>query len=77
MSEHRRTENIVGVRFTPAGRVRYFDPGDRDLDVGERVVVETDGVPIEGEVVIAPRQVLYSELEGPLEPIKGSGADQQ
>ena len=75
MSEHRRTENVVGVRFTPADRVQYFDPGDRDLEVGDRVVVETDGGPREGEVVIAPGQVLYSELEGPLEPIKGSDVD--
>ena len=37
--------------------------------VGDRVVVETEGGPVEGVVVIAPRQVLYSELRGPLDPV--------
>ena len=63
------TVNIVGVRFMPAGRVRYFDPGEQDLDVDDRVVVETEGGPREAIVAIAPRQVLFSELRGPLEPV--------
>jgi cell fate regulator YaaT (PSP1 superfamily) len=61
--------NIVGVRFTRAGRVHYFDAGSMDLAVGERVLVEADGGPREAQVVIAPRQVLYSELRGPLSPV--------
>ena len=61
--------NLVGVRFSSAGRVRYFDPADLDLAVGDRVLVETDDGPREGSVVIAPSQVLHSDLRGPLHPV--------
>lgn len=61
--------SIVGVRFARAGRVHYFDAGSMDLAVGERVLVEAEGGPREAEVVIAPRQLLYSELRGPLSPV--------
>ena len=32
---------IVGVRFKPAGKIYYFDPGDLRLDIGNDVIVET------------------------------------
>ena len=57
---------IVGVRFEGAGPVEYFDPADVELSAGDRVAVETDDGPREGQVVIVPGQVLYSELRGPL-----------
>ena len=63
--------NIVGVRFRPAGLVRYFDPGDEDLTVGDRVLVESDDGPREAVVAIAPAQVLYSDLRGELAPVLG------
>ena len=69
MAEGKSTSNVAGVRFAPSEHVRYCDPGDQDLAVGDRVVVETEGGPMEGVVVIAPRQVLYSELRGPLDPV--------
>ena len=47
----------------------YFDPGDMDLAVGDRVMVEDHDGPREALVVIAPSQVLYSELRGPLPPV--------
>ena len=61
--------NVVGVRFSPAGLVHYFDPGDEDLTVGDRVLVETDSGPREAVVAIAPAQVLYSDLRGELAPV--------
>ena len=27
--------DIVGIRYKPAGRIYYFDPGDFELSVGE------------------------------------------
>ena len=69
MTEFKRVADVAGVRFTPTGRVEYFAPGDEELAVGDRVVVETDRGPQEGVVVIAPGQVLYSELRGPLPPV--------
>ena len=59
----------MGVRFTPGGRVHYFDSANKDLSVGDRVMVETDDGPREGQVIIAPTQVLYSDLRGPLLPV--------
>ena len=53
----------------PVGRVRYFDPGEQDLDIDDRVLVETESGPREAVVAIAPRQVLFSELSGPLAPV--------
>ena len=64
-----RVWNVVGVRFSPTARVGYFDPGDHDLAVGDGVSVATDSGPRDGVVVIAPVQVLYSELRGELAPV--------
>jgi len=67
---------VVGLRFERADRVHFFDPGDLELEPGDRVVAETEAGPREGVVVIAPDQVLYSDVRGPLRPIlskSGSG----
>ena len=69
MAEGRTTTNVAGVRYTPTGPVRYFDPGGHELSVGDRVLVETEEGQREGLVVIAPGQVLYSDLRGPLAPV--------
>ncbi len=61
--------NMVGVRFKRAGRLYYFDPSGIEVKVGENVVVETaQGIEI-GWVVIAPGQVLVSEITEPLKPV--------
>jgi cell fate regulator YaaT (PSP1 superfamily) len=61
--------NIVGVRFKRAGRVYYFDPADIVLEVNDYVVVKTSRGLEMGRVVIAPEQVMESELEEPLKPV--------
>ncbi len=61
--------DIVGVRFKRAGRIYYFDPAEIELEVNDYVVVKTvHGLEL-GRVVIAPRQVLSSELTEPLKPV--------
>ena len=60
---------IVGVRFKRAGRVYYFDPTDIELKVSDHVVVKTTRGLELGQVVIAPEQVLASEVETPLKPV--------
>ena len=62
-------EKIVGVRFRRAERVHYFDSGGLDLEVNDYVVVETEQGLRVGKVVIAPKQVIASELTEPLKPI--------
>ena len=76
MTEEKR---VVGIRFRRAGRVYYFDPGGIELDVNDRVVVETERGLTIGRVAIAPKQVIASELTEPLKPVlrKGSPEDLQ
>jgi len=61
--------DIVGIRFKKAGRIYYFDPTDIELEVDDCVVVETSRGQEVGFVVIAPRQVLDSEITRPLKPV--------
>lgn len=63
------TKSVVGVRFQRAGRVYYFDPAGIEVDVNDRVVVETARGHSIGRVVIAPKQVMVSELTEPLKPV--------
>lgn len=59
----------VGVRFREAGRVYYFDAGGLELDVGNYVVVETPHGQEVGRVVVAPDQVIASEIKESLKPV--------
>jgi cell fate regulator YaaT (PSP1 superfamily) len=63
-------QNVVGVRFQEAGKIYYFSPaGFESLEVGEYVVVETSRGLEVCRVVIAPGQVVNSELTETLKPI--------
>lgn len=68
---------IVGVRFKRAGRIYYFDPGEHQLEQDELVIVETSKGTEMGRVVIAPTDVIESEVTEPLKPVlrKGSRED--
>jgi len=61
--------DIAGIRFQRAGKVYYFDPSGIDLAVDDYVVVKTSRGLELGQVVIAPTQILDSELGEPLKPI--------
>lgn len=67
---------VVGVRFKRAGRVYYFDPTAVELNVGDWVVVETERGLEVGKVVIAPKQVLSSEITEPLKPVLRLASEQ-
>jgi cell fate regulator YaaT (PSP1 superfamily) len=69
--------NIVGVRFKKAGRVYYYDPADIEFKTNDSVVVNTPRGQKLGIVVIAPEQILASELAEPLKPVirKGTPED--
>ena len=60
---------IVGIRFNRAGKVYYFDPSGIDLEINEHVVVKTSRGLEMGQVVIAPKQVLASEVDKPLKRV--------
>ncbi|MDD4986677.1 MAG: stage 0 sporulation family protein [Dehalococcoidales bacterium] len=60
---------VVGIRFKRTGKMYYFDPAGMDLDVNDYVVVKTARGMEMGQVVVAPRQVLDSEVKEPLKPV--------
>jgi cell fate regulator YaaT (PSP1 superfamily) len=60
---------VVGVRFREAGRIYYFDGSGHRLPVGTYVVVETSHGQEVGRVVVAPDQVISSEIKEPLKPV--------
>ena len=62
-------EKITGVRFKRSGLVSYFECNGLTLIVGDKVSVDTECGPREGQVIVAPGQVAYSELEGPLRAV--------
>jgi cell fate regulator YaaT (PSP1 superfamily) len=66
-----------GVRFRKAGRIYYFDtPAEMELQLGDRVVVETTrGIEL-GTVVISPGQVVEARI-GELRPVlrRASGTE--
>ncbi len=60
---------VVGIRFNPAGKIYYFDPGQLDLIPGEKVIVETTRGVEYGEVAIAPHEVSEDFIVTPLKKV--------
>lgn len=61
--------NVVGIRFKPAGKIYYFNPGELLLSVDDGVIVETSRGIEYGIIVIGPREVSEEELVGPLKNV--------
>ena len=60
---------LTGVQFRPSDKVQYFDANGISLNVGDEVIVDTCEGEREAVVVLAPFQVLRSDLRGPLSPV--------
>lgn len=60
---------VVGVSFKRAGKIYYFDPGELQLGVGDRVIVETSRGLEFGEVVVNPKIVSEEEIVQPLKSV--------
>ena len=56
---------LIGVRLSSEHRVRYVETGDLDVELLDRLVVETERGEEIAQVVIGPDQVVYSEARGP------------
>ncbi|MFC1941981.1 stage 0 sporulation family protein [Chloroflexota bacterium] len=62
-------DDIAGIRFKRAGKVYYFDATGVELAAGDHAIVKTSrGIEL-GRVVIAPGQILVSEVEEPLSSV--------
>ena len=60
---------IVGISFREAGKIYYFAPEKFNLNVGQRVIVETARGVEMGTVKVANKMVDKSEIVSPLKPI--------
>lgn len=66
---------VVGVRFKKAGKIYYFDPVDKELNVNENVIVETTRGMEFGKVVIAAKEVPEEEIVAPLKQVIRKATD--
>ena len=57
---------IIGVRFREVGRVYYFDPGQTQVNKGDRVIVETARGMECGEVVQENTELPEEQIKRPL-----------
>ena len=62
-------KNIVGVRFKKTGKVYFFDPGYIQLNLKDKVVVETSMGEDIGGVVINKRNIEEDKLTKPLKKV--------
>ena len=61
---------FIGVRFRTAGKIYYFGPKDFQIEVGDKVVVETArGVEL-GTVAVGPKEVPDEEVVQPLKSVQ-------
>ena len=60
---------IIGVRFKSVGKVYYFDPQDKNVKQGDKVIVETARGVECGEVVVVDRQIDETKFTNPIKPI--------
>lgn len=60
---------VVGVRFKRAGKIYYFDPGELDVQAGQRVIVETvRGIEL-GDITVGPKKVREEDIVAPLKQV--------
>lgn len=62
-------KNIVGVRFKKPGKIYFFDPEDIELNMGDKVIVETAMGEEIGEVVINKRELPDEKITNPLKKV--------
>ncbi len=60
---------IIGVRFKEVGKIYYFDPVNKKLNAGDRVIVETARGIECGVVALANKDVPDEEIIYPLKPL--------
>jgi cell fate regulator YaaT (PSP1 superfamily) len=60
---------VVGVRFKPAGKIYYFEPGELPIANRDHVIVETARGIEYGEVVVGIREVAEGDVVLPLKQV--------
>ena len=67
---------VIGVRFRTAGKIYYFDPADRQIKIGDHVIVETARGIEYGYVVLGNREVDETKVIPPLKPVIRMATDE-
>ena len=62
-------KKIVGVRFKKPGKIYFFDPEDLEINMGDKVIVETAMGEEFGEVVINKRELPEEKIANPLKKV--------
>lgn len=60
---------VIGVRFRNAGKIYYFDPLDFEINVGQKVIVETARGVEYGTVMIGPKEIEEDKVIAPLKAV--------
>ena len=67
---------VIGVRFRAAGKIYYFDPADRQIKIGDHVIVETARGIEYGYVVLGNREVDETKVIPTLKPVIRMATDE-
>ena len=67
---------VIGVRFRAAGKIYYFDPADRQIKIGDHVIVETARGIEYGYVVLGNREVDETKVIPALKPVIRMATDE-
>ena len=67
---------VIGVRFRAAGKIYYFAPADRQIKIGDHVIVETARGIEYGYVVLGNREVDETKVIPPLKPVIRMATDE-
>ena len=67
---------VIGVRFRAAGKIYYFDPADRQIKIGDHVIVETARGIEYGYVVLGNREVDETKVIPPLKQLIRMASDE-
>ncbi len=62
-------KKIVGVRFKKPGKIYFFDPQDFQINMGDKVIVETALGDEIGEVVVNNRELPDDKVSNPLKKV--------
>ena len=62
-------KTIVGVKFKKPGKMYYFDPQKFQLDIGDKVIVETALGDEYGEIVVANKEVKEESINNELKKV--------
>ena len=62
-------KKIVGVRFKKPGKIYFFDPQNLELEMGDKVIVETAMGDELGEIVVSKRELPDEKISNPLKKV--------